>query len=212
MKSLGGAFLTLLLVSAFATNSVAHDDMDEFTFVPSNDCSHYQKATDAQIAEVQKGNEKYNEFLKSCTDAGVQYNWCQQLARPNPESASVFTCTYGNLPHQLVSPDESTWEYAFKAALMVQKLAKQQIHTKEIYNWWRPEPYNVNVGGAGGRHPNATSVDVRMLNMTDTKKALKKLCSWRQQGEMNALGYYGKTGIHFGVGDEWANTWGHPCK
>lgn len=212
MKTLGGAFLPLLLVSLFSGHAFAHDDLDELSFVPSKSCSHYRKASPEQITEVQKGNEKYTNFLNACTDAGVQYGWCQQLARPNPLSASVFACTYGNLPHQLVSPDESTWEYAFKAGLMVQELEKQGIFTQEIYNWWRPEPYNANVGGAGGRHPYGTSVDVRMQSMSDTSKALKKLCSWRRNGEMNALGYYGKTGIHFGVGDEWANTWGHPCK
>jgi hypothetical protein len=93
-------------------------------------------------------------------------------------------------------------------------LARCQITAQAvalIYNWWRPEPYNKNVGGAPGRHPFGTSVDVRMETMSDMETAFVQLCKWRKAGELRAVGYYGSTALHFGIGDHTGNTWGKDC-
>jgi hypothetical protein len=94
---------------------------------------------------------------------------------------------------------------------LVTELEAKGIRVYQIYNWWRPEPYNANVGGAAGRHPYGTSVDVRMASMGDMEKAFSQLCKWRSQGRLRAVGYYGSTGLHFGIGDKTANTWGKSC-
>lgn len=155
--------------------------------------------------------------MEQCKTKGITSELCEQLTQPNPASAKIFTCTYGTfLPHQLIDPDESTWEYAFQGAKIVMELQKNNVKVNRIYNWWRPEPYNKNVGGAPGRHPEGTSIDVRMSDMNNTTKARALLCKWRSNNAgykaLNALGYYGSTGIHFGVADNWENTWGDPCK
>lgn len=170
------------------------------------------KATAIQISEVNKGNLLKDTFLAECADATGDSLWCQQVIRPNPSSISTFRCTYGaSQLHQLIHPSRTTWKNAIEAVNMVQDLEDLGIEVCQIYNWWRPAPYNGNVGGAAGRHPYGTSVDVRFCSKADMERAHKQLCKWRKQGRMRALGYYGSTGLHFGVGDRTANTWGKGC-
>jgi hypothetical protein len=170
------------------------------------------KPTAAQTKSVDLGNTKLSKFMAGCNSATKDSHWCNQLTRPNPDSFDIFTCTYGaKQPHQLVHPDESTWKNAYTAVQLVQKLEAQGLSVEIIYNWWRPEPYNKNVGGAPGRHPYGTSVDVRMSTMKDMEAAFLQLCAWRKQGVIRAVGYYGSTALHFGVGDKVGNTWGKDC-
>ena len=139
-------------------------------------------------------------------------SWCRQLIRPNPSSASIFKCTYGvSQPHTLINPDTRTWPDAFVAVRLIKELEAKGAKACQVYNWWRPEPYNANVGGAPGRHPYGTSVDVRFCSLSDMSRAFKQLCKWRAQGRLMAIGYYGSTGLHFGIGDNAGNTWGKNC-
>ncbi|MGE3756184.1 MAG: hypothetical protein AB7H97_00415 [Pseudobdellovibrionaceae bacterium] len=201
----------LLLVSAVLTltNRAGAHEHDGMSELQTYACT---KASIAQIARVNLGNSKYNDFLKACHAQTNNSPWCRQLTRPNPDSQSTFSCTYGpDQTHRLIDPDTSTWKNAFKAVRLVKKLESYGISVAQIYNWWRPEPYNKNVGGASGRHPYGTSIDVRFSTITDMNRAHKLLCKWRSQGSLRALGYYGSTGLHFGIGDRLANTWGKSC-
>lgn len=169
------------------------------------------KASAPQIHSVNLGNDKLTRFIDGCL-AATHSRFCQQLPYPNFSSANIFNCTYGDMQtHVLVNPDESTWAYAYRAVELIEDLEALGIHVAEIYNWWRPEPYNRNVGGAPLRHPFGTSVDVRMASIADMEKAFVHLCRWRSQGRLKALGYYGGTGLHFGIADSIANTWGKKC-
>lgn len=186
-----------------------HDDAG---IVDGLDVFGCASASKTQLSVVNQGNTLYDTFLTGCLSATNNSAWCQQLTRPNPDSRSTFKCTYGSAqPHRLIHPDQKTWKNAYQAVKLIQRLQNQGVSVAEIYNWWRPEPYNKNVGGAAGRHPFGTSVDVRFSTMTDMKKAHALLCQWRAGGEMRALGYYGSTGLHFGIGDATANTWGKSC-
>ncbi len=216
-----------------ATNqSFAHSEMDEHSFeepfsesfdeYSAEDTESYflpnalrgcTKANSNQISIVNQGNILQNQFLDECENTTGNSNLCQQVRRPNPSSKSTFYCTYNaNQPHQLIHPSMSTWKYAFKAIELIDRLETKGICVSHIYNWWRPEPYNKNVGGAAGRHPNGTSVDVRFCTNTDAIRAFDMLCNYRKSGELRALGYYGSTGVHIGIGDSLANTWGRNCK
>jgi hypothetical protein len=169
-------------------------------------------ANATQRAAVNDGNTKAAKFLAACLSATNNSAWCRQLMRPNPSSRSVFACTYGSeQPHQLIHPAEATWQNAFQAVRILQDLEALGVKVQEIYNWWRPEPYNANVGGSKTRHPFGTAVDIRYASLPDMEKAHKLLCQFRKQGRLRALGYYGSTGLHFGVGDANANTWGKSC-
>lgn len=171
------------------------------------------KASASQLATVNQGNKLREQFIAACKDSTGNTTWCEQAARPNPASKNTFYCTYGNQqPHMLIHPTSSTWKNAIKAVELLNRLKSQGICVSHIYNWWRPEPYNKNVGGAAGRHPFGTSVDVRFCTNSDAIKAFDKLCGYRKQGEVRALGYYGSTGVHIGVGDSSANTWGRNCR
>jgi hypothetical protein len=171
-----------------------------------------QKANSSQIAVVNQGNSLQNNFLDECERVTGNKKLCQEVRRPNPSSQSTFYCTYSpNQPHQLIHPSTSTWKFAFKAIELIDRLKTKGICVSQIYNWWRPEPYNKNVGGAAGRHPFGTSIDVRFCSKTDAIKAFDTLCQYRKKGEVRALGYYGSTGLHIGVGDTSANTWGRNC-
>lgn len=170
------------------------------------------KATSSQIAVVNKGNTMLSKFMSACYASTGNSPWCQQVARPNPASSSTFACTYGkNQPHYFIYPDSAKWKYAIDAVKLVQELQKMGVKVASIYNWWRPEPYNKNVGGAAGRHPYGTSVDVRFSSKEDQAKAHKQLCKWRASKRLRALGYYSSTSLHFGMGDALANTWGKSC-
>lgn len=171
-----------------------------------------RRATASQIAYVNQGNAKKDRFLQACARQTGGSVWCNQLIRPNPSSRNTFACTYGSSqPHQLIHPDESTWDFAFEAVRLVDDLERRGMDVCVIYNWWRPEPYNANVGGAAGRHPYGTSVDVRFCSKSDQNRAHAQLCTWRRQGRLRALGYYASTALHFGVGDRVGNTWGKSC-
>ncbi|MES2966637.1 MAG: hypothetical protein V4668_02530 [Patescibacteria group bacterium] len=170
------------------------------------------RASRAQIATVDLGNTKLNQFLSRCSAETQNSSWCQQVARPNPESHGTFDCTYSvQQPHFFIHPDEKSWDYAITAVKLIKELQTMGVKIATIYNWWRPEPYNSNVGGAAGRHPFGTSIDVRFASKADQEKAHKQLCKWRAQGRLRALGYYSGTALHLGIGDKAANTWGKAC-
>lgn len=170
------------------------------------------QASAQQKALIEQGNRKRSAFLNYCGKVTGGSAWCNQLIRPNPSSIATFRCTYGDQQtHQLIHPDETTWSYAAQAVRLVEQLENEGIRVCLIYNWWRPEPYNRNVGGAAGRHPFGTSVDVRFCSKADQERAFVRLCEWRQAGQLRALGYYSGTALHFGVGDANPNTWGKAC-
>lgn len=138
--------------------------------------------------------------------------WCDQVVRPNPKSVNTFRCTYGSSQaHNLIHPDESTWKYPIEGVRILQDLSAKGIKISQIYNWWRPEPYNKNVGGAAGRHPYGTSIDVRFASNSEADRAFKELCKMRKAKRLRAIGHYGSASLHIGVGDKTANTWGKSC-
>ena len=223
MKLLGSALLLLTLaLPSFAEEDSPFvpddrqfgedaDDGESHThgLDPKTPCT---KASKSQVEQVNTGNKKIDAFLAACARATNGSAWCQQLTRPNPDSIDRFRCTYGEeLPHRLINPDEDTWKNSYKAVNLIKQLESEGLKVCIIYNWWRPEPYNKNVGGAAGRHPLGTSVDVRMCSMEDMEKAFLRLCQFRKEGKIRAIGYYGTTGLHFGIGDGKANTWGKTC-
>lgn len=145
-------------------------------------------------------------FLNYCRKKTNQSAWCDQVARPNPDSHRTFDCTYSAAqPHFLLHLDES------QAVQLVKELEAKQIKVCSIYNWWRPEPYNKNVDEAAGRHPFGTAIYVRFCTKSDQLEAHKALCTERKKGRLRALGYYSGTALHLGVGDNVANTWGKSC-
>lgn len=178
-------------------------------------CAHAErckKASKSEREEVDRGNHKKDAFLKACQEATSGSAWCEQVIRPNPKSEEVFACTYGATQvHQLIHPSESTWDAAFAAIEIVEELNEQGIQVCLINNWWRPEPYNQNVGGARGRHPFGTSVDVRLCTLEDKEKAFVTLCKMRENGRIHAVGYYATNVLHIGVADKRHNTWGKAC-
>lgn len=197
-----------------ARQDVAQADGDDAEFQPGGFNGFVcQKATAAQIAVVDRGNALKERFLRECAESGAETRWCEQVVRPNPESSEQFACTYGaDQLHQLIDPDPSTWDNAFKALRLVSELARKGLQPCLINNWWRPEPYNANVGGARGRHPFGTAVDVKFCTMAEKEKAFAELCRLRRRGRLRALGYYpGSLVLHLGVGDRVANTWGKAC-
>lgn len=198
------------------TTSTEQQDIEDHikSEVPDDnvDTTGCRKATEQQIFQVNLGNGKKDEFIDTCVrETGSSY-WCGQLVHPNWNSASTFRCTYGaNQIHQLVHPEESLWKNPIAAVKIIQDLSAKGIKVCEIYNWWRPEPYNKNVGGAAGRHPYGTSVDVRFCSNSEANKAFYELCKMRKQGRLRAIGHYGSASLHIGVGDRVANTWGKSC-
>lgn len=170
------------------------------------------KATASQLKRIQEGNRLKNEILQQCSRETGGSNWCSQIIRPNPASLNIFRCTYGqSVPHQLINPSRQTWKHAINAVRLIQELEQKGFRIKLIYNWWRPEPYNKNVGGAAGRHPTGTSVDVRFVSNDQADRAFLELCKFRKQGRIRAIGHYGTSALHFGVGDAVGNTWGKSC-
>lgn len=195
--------------------TISQDETEDLELLEDNLVHPFgcKKATSVQIAVVNQGNKRKGEFLQRCARETGGSEWCAQLVRPNPSSISIFRCTYGNSQqHQLIHPNSATWTNAFQAVRLVQELEQKGFRICQIYNWWRPEPYNKNVGGAPGRHPFATSVDVRFCSNADADRAFDQLCEYRRQGKIRAIGHYGTSSLHFGIGDSNGNTWGKNCK
>lgn len=158
-----------------------------------------------------------SKFVRTCLEKGVLQRFCLNMTRPNriAESVEAFKCTYPGKPHALIPPDESEWEFGIKAALILQKVSREnKICVEEIYNWYRPEPYNSNVKGRPGRHPNATAIDVKFCTPKDAKAAFKALCEMYREKEIWALGTYpAGIEIHIGVMPEQNATWGpYACR
>ena len=221
--------LTLFVIFILFQLGCQRSEYAEYSYIADNHSSELQddfeseqgyfstlarckQATADQIGYVNLGTSKLNQFLQRCYRETNSKKWCDQVARPNPDSRSTFDCTYSpQQPHVFVHPEENTWAHAIGAVKLVIGLEQQSIKVETIYNWWRPEPYNANVGGAAGRHPQGTSVDVRFSSKTEQNKAHKALCAARKKGLLRALGYYSGTGLHLGVGDKTPNTWGKSC-
>lgn len=202
--------VVLVILLSLSLSARAHDDAEFLSDIL--DPLACKSATSEQIATIDAGNRKKDDFLQACYRGTGDSPWCKQLVRPNPDSIGRFRCTYGNAqPHQLIHPDEKTWMNAITGVRLVQELEARGIRTCEIYNWWRPEPYNKNVGGAAGRHPFGTAIDVRFCSDAEAIKAFGELCKERKKGRIRAIGYYGGSALHFGVGDKTANTWGRSC-
>lgn len=170
------------------------------------------KASSSQAKPVDLGLSKKEKFLLQCASKTGNSSWCAQLVRPNPSSYNTFACTYGSdQDHVLINPDETTWQYPIAGVNIIKDLQKKGISVSLIYNWWRPEPYNKNVGGAAGRHPYGTAIDVRFSSNSMANIAFKELCKMRKAGRLRAIGHYGSSSLHIGVGDRTANTWGKSC-
>ena len=214
----GWIFSLALSFSAFSAANAHDGDVDdlfenlEHMWMDFGSPLACRAASASQITQVDRGNQKAPLFLQKCASETGGSPWCEQLTRPNPDSVATFRCTYGSSrPHMLIHPDETTWKHAFRAVRLIEELEAKNIRVCLIYNWWRPEPYNANVGGASGRHPFGTSVDVRFCSVADMEKGFLQLCRWRAAGRLRAVGYYGTTGLHFGIGDAHGNTWGKSC-
>ena len=192
-----------------------HSDeiQDDFESEPTvGEEASCRRATAAQIKVVNEGAAKKAKFVARCVAETNSQKSCDEVVRPNPDSSRSFDCTYSvEQSHVFVHPDESTWSNAITAVKTVQLLESKGIKVETIYDWWRPEPYNANVGGAAGRHPYGTSVDVRFPSKAEQNRAFAELCKLRSQGKIRAVGYYSGTGLHFGVGDKTANTRGKSC-
>lgn len=170
------------------------------------------KATSTQEKTVNLGLSKKEQFLAKCAAQTNNSSWCAQLVRPNPNSYNTFSCTYGSdQAHILIHPDQSTWGYPIEGVRVIKDLQAKGLKVSQIYNWWRPEPYNKNVGGAAGRHPYGTAIDVRFSSNAMANTAFKELCKMRKAGRIRAIGHYGSASLHIGVGDRLANTWGKSC-
>ncbi|MFS4460683.1 hypothetical protein [Bdellovibrio sp. HCB2-146] len=170
------------------------------------------RASSSQIKQVNLGLSKKEEFLQKCAAETNNSSWCSQVVRPNPSSINTFRCTYGSSQaHNLIHPDESTWKYPINGVKILKDLQAKGIKISHIYNWWRPQPYNKNVGGAAGRHPYGTSIDVRFASNSEANRAFRELCRMRRAGRLRAIGHYGSASLHIGVGDRLANTWGKSC-
>ncbi len=200
-------------VYAQAVAGFPEHDGDDKEFTEPFDAAACRRADRAQTALVDRGNALKDRYLAACRASGADASWCAQSMRPNPDSRGAFVCTYGEAqPHQLIHPDQATWPHAFKALALISELSARGISVCLVNNWWRPEPYNANVGGAPGRHPAGTAVDVKFCSASDRERAFVELCRLRRQGRLRALGYYpGSTVLHFGVGDSSPNTWGKSC-
>lgn len=216
MVSLRRVFVLLILILGSA-GAVADGDLylDDYELWPEAQKAGplaCKRASRKQVSTVNAGNEKVDKFLSRCYAQTNHSTWCDEIVRPNPDSKPTFSCTYGaNQPHLLVHPNEGVWIYAIRAINLVRDLETKGIRVCQIYNWWRPEPYNGNVGGAPTRHPHGTSVDVRFCSNNEAVNGFYELCKHRRAGRIRAIGYYGSTGLHFGVGDTRANTWGLSC-
>ncbi|WP_295900991.1 hypothetical protein [uncultured Bdellovibrio sp.] len=186
-----------------------HNDASVDEEIQSLGC---MKASGSQKTQVNLGLSKKDRFLQKCAAETNNSFWCDQVVRPNPRSVSTFRCTYGSSQaHNLVHPDENTWKYPIEAVKILHDLTAKGIKVSQIYNWWRPEPYNKNVGGAAGRHPYGTSIDVRFASNSEADRAFRELCKMRSQKRIRAIGHYGSASLHIGVGDKVANTWGKSC-
>lgn len=230
-KSLASAIALISLVSCSEAPPAVQDDLDNghlsspiadehghlhddgesvFGLMGGSGCV---EATEQERAYVDYGNKFYKEFIKKCVDQTGAAYWCEELTRPNPDSADIFACTYGEQQtHRFIHPDKSTWRNAFEAVKIIEDLRRKGIGVRRIYNWWRPEPYNKNVDGAGGRHPLGTSVDVEFHSNRDKNLAFRALCKMRNQGRIKAIGYYPSQGLHIGINDKIPNTWGKNCR
>ncbi|MDG0815765.1 hypothetical protein [Bdellovibrio svalbardensis] len=207
------ALIAFATSSSYAQAPHEHDSQDSSEITEQDfQALGCLKANSNQRYQVDLGNDKKNDFLSLCAKETNNSAWCAQLVRPNENSYNAFKCTYGsNQIHQLIHPDEATWKYPIEGVRVIQDLQAKGLKVCQIYNWWRPEPYNKNVHGAAGRHPFGTAIDVRFCTNGDADRAFKELCKMRAAKRIRAIGHYGSASLHIGVGDKTANTWGKSC-
>jgi|GEM_PF-1246562 len=184
-------------------SSIAKTHFQSFQFEknPRPLCQNYQRATSDQIQTVFTGVNRKDVFLKACLENTQRPDYCQQVMRPNPNSRSIFQCTYPASIPWIFIPSPKTWFYAFQVIRWLDEMESEGIKVSLIYNWWRPEPYNKNVGGDPHRHPFGTAIDVFFPTKIDQLNAFRFLCQLERSSFIGALGFYGSSSLHIGIGD-----------
>ncbi len=132
-------------------------------------------------------------FIQRCTSRGISEKLCREATYPNPDSRSAFNGVYGSNQNFILMPPESTWDTGIRLLGIAESLSAYG-KVCEIRNWYRPEPYNRKVGGAGGsRHINASAIDIEFCSVAEKNKALKAALAMRQKFAQPAgVGVYGE--------------------
>src|SRR4051794_6875202 len=104
MKFIFTAVVVFFIAQSSAVQ--AHDQeggLDDSGFVDLTTVQSCKKATFAEMAVINEGNSYYKDFMEGCEAATNGSHWCNEIIRPNPQSAEIFSCTYGPMQaHQLI--------------------------------------------------------------------------------------------------------------
>jgi hypothetical protein len=112
---------------------------------------------------------------------------------PNTASADTFFDVYSSSTPFILMPNRSTWNRGVQLLSVAQSMSKFG-KICEIRNWYRPEPYNSAVGGAGSsRHLDGSAIDIEFCSVTEKNKALQAALSMRRRfGTPPGVGVYGR--------------------
>ena len=169
---------------------------------PTEKCAGKIRANIEQIVDVLKGIALKPEFIEQCEKATDRPDLCKQIIRPNPDSKSIFACTYPpGVASIFIPPEKGVWHFAFQAIRWISEIENLGISFSHIYNWLRPEPYNKNASGHPDRHPFGTAVDIKLRSKGDQHLAFEFFCEKWRSGQMNAIGFYSSASLHLGIGD-----------
>ena len=134
-----------------------------------------------------------NDFTSFCISQGLENNLCRQMTYPNTASANAFYNVYPRSNSFILMPNRSTWNRGVQLLSVAQNMSKFG-KICEIRNWYRPEPYNSAVGGAGSsRHLDGSAIDIEFCSVTEKNKALQAALSMRRRfGAPPGVGVYGR--------------------
>ncbi len=149
--------------------------------------------TSTTSASSQHSRQNQSRFIQQCTSRGISEQFCREATDPNPDSRGAFNRVYGAQQNFILMPPQGSWETGIQLLGIAQSLSAYG-KVCEIRNWYRPEPYNGAVGGAGGsRHLNASAIDIEFCSVEEKNKALKAALAMRQRfGKPAGVGVYGE--------------------
>lgn len=149
----------------------------------------------AGFDETQEGFQAYLDAV------GVTYFAAWEYVVPNNQAVAT-SCGYS-----ILLPSRDRWPRAAALGLLADRLRALVNEPVTLRNWWRPDCYNVGVGGApGGDHPDADALDLDFRSASSRAAAQRYLCDtyWRRDIEgtetrLNmSIGLGGAT-IHLGL-------------
>lgn len=131
-------------------------------------------------------------FVSKCVKRVGSQKFCRAMTSPNKNSKGTFSKVYGKNTPFILMPKEDKFETGIRLLEIAMGADKAgQGKVCRIANWYRPEPYNSRVGGAGrSQHISAGAIDIKFCSRNDRNRAIRHFLQVERKIKKLGIGTY----------------------